>query len=117
MRYKKKENEALDKCFESATKHGMNVRLSDEVIFYRKMFHWEYIKHEDIAKMYRRVEEVISHTSCCAENMDIDKLIVTLKDGSVIEIHVCDGERRLAEKLYADITSAWTDIAYGKESA
>lgn len=114
MRYKKKVDEALDTAFVNATKYGMNVRLSDKQLFYRKGFHWEYIDSNDITQIYRRVEEVISHTSCCAENMDIQKLIVTLKSGEMITVHVCDGEPRLAEKLYEEIRNNWPEIKYGQ---
>jgi len=113
MRYKKKENEIIDKAFSDSVRHGMNIRFSEEVLFYRKGFHWEYIAHEDVERIYRRVEEVISHTSCCAENMDIQKFIVILKSKEEVTVHVCDGEPRLAEKLYEDIKSAWTDVEYG----
>jgi len=112
MKYIKNSNEALDNAFKSAVKHGFYVKFSEEAIFYRKGLHWEYILHENVAQIKRRVEEVISHTSCCAENMDIQKLILTLKDGSSVTIHVCDGEPKLAEKLYNDIQSAWDDVKF-----
>lgn len=113
MRYKKGVNEKLDRAFSGSTQHGMNIKLAEEVLFYRKMFHWEYIEKEDVEKMHRRVEEVITHTSCCAENMDIQRFIVTLKSSEEVSIHVCDGEPKLAEKLYEDIKSMWTDVEYG----
>ena len=71
MKYKKKVDEALDTAFASAVKHGMNIRLADETLFFRKGFHWEYVLPEEVERIYRRVEEVITHTSCCAENMDM----------------------------------------------
>lgn len=113
MRYKKKENEKLDVAFKEAARRGFNIRFSGDVLFYKKGFHWEYLESENIIRMHRRVEEVITHTSCCAENMDIQKLIVTYKDGKTDTIHVCDGEPRLAEKLYEDIKAAWPNIEYG----
>jgi len=114
MKYKKKQDTVLDESFSKAARHGMNIRFGGEYLFYRKGFHWEYIDHKDVARIYRRVEEVISHTSCCAENMDIEKLIVIGHDGNETTVHVCDGERRLAEKLYSDINEAWSDVAFGK---
>lgn len=116
MKYKKKENVALDTAFSNATKYGFNIKFCDIAIFYKKGFHWEYIKHEDIIQIYRRVEEVISHTSCCAENMDIQKFIVILKSGETIPVHICDGEPRLAENLYDTVMNTWTDIKYGKDN-
>lgn len=117
MRYKKGIDEKLDKQYKQSALHGMSVKLSEEVLFYRKLFHWEYIHHEEIASIYRKIEEVISHTSCCAENVDIERLIVTKKDGEVIDVHVCDGERKTADKLYSDLVNNWTDIKYGKPEA
>lgn len=113
MRYKKKENEQIDNFFKSANKHGMNVRFSKEALFFRKGFHWEYVLPEEVERIYRRVEEVITHTSCCAENMDIQKFIVILKSKETLTVHVCDGEPRLAERLYSDIQEAWTNVAFG----
>ena len=117
MRYKRGENPELDKEYKASAMHGMNVKLSDEVLFYRKMFHWEYIRHEEIAAIYRKIEEVISHTSCCAENVDIERLIITKKDGQELNVHVCDGERKTADRLYSDLKSSWTDISFGKQGA
>lgn len=114
MKYKKNTNENLDNAFKNATKHGMNIKLFENILFYRKGFHWEFIEKKDVKRLYRRVEEVISHTSCCAENMDIDKLIAIGHDDSETIIHVCDGERRLAERLYSDITSSWDGVEFGK---
>lgn len=116
MKYKKKVNEALDAAFTSAVKHGMNIRFADDTLFFRKGFHWEYILRDEVTKMHRRVEEVISHTSCCAENMDIQRLIATLKNGDVVSIHVCDGEPRLAERLYDDIQNSWKNVEFGTNS-
>ena len=114
MRYKKNVDKALDEAFKASTKHGFNIRFANDVLFYKKGFHWEYLKRENVAKLHRRVEEVISHTSCCAENMDIQKFIVTLDNQEVVTVHVCDGEPRLAEKLYNDVKEAWPEVEYGK---
>lgn len=113
MRYRKKVNEQLDKEFKEAARRGFNIKFSGGVLFYKKGFHWEYLEKENVIRMHRRVEEVISHTSCCAENMDIQKLIVTLSDNREETIHICDGEPRLAEKLYDDLTEAWPHVEFG----
>lgn len=113
MKYIKKENATLDTAFASATKYGFNIKFSNEAIFYRKGFHWEYIVHDEIERIYRRVEEVISHTSCCAENMDIQKFMVVLKSGETVPVHICDGEPRMAENLYDTVMNTWEDVKYG----
>lgn len=113
MKYVKSQNESLDNAFKSATKHGFYVKFSDNALFYRKGLHWEYILKDEAVKIRRRVEEVVSHTSCCAENMDIQKLIITLKNNETATVHVCDGEPKLAERLYSDIQAAWPDVEYG----
>lgn len=117
MRYKRGENPEIDKEFKNASMHGMLIKLSDNILFYKKMLHWEYINRDEISSMYRKVEEVISHTSCCANNMDIEHLIVTKKDGETLHIHVCDGEKRTADKLYSDLKSMWNDVSFGKTDA
>lgn len=113
MKYKKKENSELDLEFAGSSARGMNIRLSDNVLFYRKMLHWEYIKKDEVERVHRKIEEVITHTSCCAENMDIQWLIITNKNGEEIKVHVCDGEPRLAEKLYDDMKNSWTGVEFG----
>lgn len=115
MIYKKKQNEQIDAAFKAADKHGMNIRFANDTLFYRKGFHWEYITSQTVERVYRRVEEVISHTSCCAENMDIQKFIVIHKSGEQETVHVCDGEPRLAERLYEDMQKAWPDVKFGME--
>lgn len=114
MRYKKREDEKIDKLFNEASRYGLYIRFSDEVLFYRKGFHWEYITKENIIRMHMRVEEVISHTSCCAENMDIHNLIVQMKSGDELKIHVCDGEPRMAENLFEKIKLAWNGVEFSK---
>lgn len=113
MKYVKNQNASIDNAFKSATKHGFYVKFADAAIFFRKGLHWEYVVPEDVVRIRRRVEEVISHTSCCAENMDIQKLILTLKNNDETTIHVCDGEPKLAEKLYNDIQASWTNVEFG----
>lgn len=113
MKYVKGQDARIDNEYKNSAMHSMRVKLSDEVLFYKKMFHWEYVLHEEISRIHRKVEEVVSHTSCCAENMDIDRLIITKKDGEVIDVHVCDGERRVAERLYDDLKKNWTDVSFG----
>lgn len=113
MKYKKGIDATLDAAYKSSAMHGMNIKLAENIMFYRKMLHWEYVKCEDIQSVYRKVEEVISHTSCCAENVDIERLIITKKDGEVINVHVCDGERRVAERLYSDLKEFWTGVQFG----
>lgn len=113
MVYKKGIDSQLDQEYKSSALHGMKVKLSENVLFYRKMFRWEYVLRDEIEQIYRKIEEVLSHTSCCAENVDIERLIVTKKDGEVLDIHVCDGERRTAERLYSDLQK-WTNIKFGK---
>jgi len=115
MKYKKKENQALDIAFKNAASYGFKIKFCENAIFFRKGLHWEFLLPEEIDRIYRRVEEVISHTSCCAENMDIQKFIVVLKSGEKITIHVCDGEPRLAEKLFDLIQNTWTEINYSRE--
>lgn len=117
MKYKKGERPEIDKEYKSAALHGMLVKLSDEVLFYRKKLHWEYVEHKEIASIYRKISEVISHTSCCSTNLDIERLIITKKDGEVLDIHVCDGEKRTADKLYSDLKSFWSDVSFGKADA
>lgn len=117
MRYKRGENPEIDKEYKSSTMHGMLIKLSDEVLFYRKALHWEYVKHDEISAIHRKIEEVISHTSCCASNVDIERLIITKKDNDVLDIHVCDGEKRTADKLYSDLKAGWTDVVFGKAGA
>lgn len=114
MKYTKGTDPNIDKEYKSSALHGMKVKLSENILFYRKMFHWEYLKRDEIQRIYRKIEEVLSHTSCCAENVDIERLIVTTKSGEVVDIHVCDGERRTAERLYSDLQQ-WNEIAFGKE--
>lgn len=115
MKYKKNEDSIIDKAFSESKKHGFYVKFSEPAIFYRKGLHWEYIRRDNISRIYRRVEEVISHTSCCAENMDIQKFIVLLKSGETETVHICDGEPRMAEKLYDEVMATWPEIKYGKE--
>lgn len=113
MKYKKKIDESLDNAYRSSSKYGFNIRLSENVIFFRKGLHWEYIRKDDISRIYRRVEPVSSYGSCCADSMDIQNLIIVTSDNETFSAHICDGEERLAEILYSRIQEAWPHIEYG----
>lgn len=114
MKYKKNQNASLDASYKSSAKFGFNIKLSDDALFYRKGLHWEYIINSDIKQIYRQVEPVSSYGSCCADSMDIQRLIVILKNDESVSIHICDGEEKLAETVFARIKSLWPDIKYGK---
>lgn len=116
MRYKKNINEALDNEFSSSSKFGFSIRLAKNVVFYRKGLHWEYVENNDIERIYRRIEPVSSYGSCCADSMDIQWLIIILKNGIELKLHICDGEEKMAEDLYSRIQTAWTNVEYGKPS-
>jgi len=114
MRYKKNVDESIDTAYKSSLKYGFNIKLSDEMIFYRKGLHWEYIQKDDITRIYRQIEPVSSYGSCCADSMDIQRLVVVLKNDESVSIHICDGEEKLAETVFSRLKSAWPDIEYRK---
>lgn len=111
--YNRGVNDKLDREFEQAISIEC-VKLGVHHIFWKKNFHWYVVAVESIERAYRRVEEVKSKVCCGPANFDIEKLMLVLKDGELMEIRIGDGVKQAAELLYSELRRQHPQLQYGK---
>ena len=61
--YKKDHSAELDLEFQNAEIFG-KIKVGTEHIFWKKIVRWYYIPVSELKQIYRRIEQVISRTSC-----------------------------------------------------
>lgn len=114
MRYRKHENEAMDRAFDGGVQYS-HIRLGGHWLFCRKGFAWHVIDAERIVRAWRRVEEVTSRVACCSNDFSIHRLIVTGEDGAPQSLLIGEGlYRHEPELLLEDLHARWPHIAIGK---
>lgn len=104
---------AADQDFMQGAAYG-RVKLGRKYIFWKKGFRWYTVEITHVQRAYRRVEAVDTKMCCGNVNFDIQKLMLCLDDGAVLELLIGEGTLREAEGLYRDLQAAHPEIEYGK---
>ena len=112
--YNRGKDAELDGEFEQAASFE-HVKLGDHSIFWRKGFCWYVVAIECVARAFRRIEEIKTKVCCGPANFDIEKLMLVLKDGEVLEIRIGDGAKREAEELFKKLRTLHPELQYSKE--
>lgn len=112
--YQKRQNAGMDNDFQQSMQYG-KIKLGQEYLFWRKNLKWNVISLSDIQRAYRRVEEVTARTCCASSDFSIHKLLLTLKNGSILELMIGDDfHRREPERLMEQLHSTRPEIILGK---
>ena len=111
--YKKKTDPTLDEAFRTAAVFG-RLRLGSGVVFWELGFRWYAVPIARVRRAYRRVEDALTKVGCRTAVMDIQKLMLELDDGFVLELQVGEGNREEAEALYDRLRAEHPEIQYGK---
>ncbi len=112
-RYKKQENQELDRAFEQAQPYG-RLKLADQYLFWKKGFSWYVTKLDQVVRAYRRVEEVDADLCCGQMNLNIQYLVLVLQDRQELVLRIGDGVQREAEQLFEALKQKETKILFGK---
>ncbi|MDO4475282.1 MAG: hypothetical protein Q4B59_00665 [Lachnospiraceae bacterium] len=91
--YKKKTSPDMDREFEAAAVFG-KVKIGTEHFFWRKNLRWYYVPAERVTQVYRQIQQVTSHTSCCETDFSIHRLILLSKEGEELSVLVGDSMYR-----------------------
>lgn len=111
--YKKKADAALDAQFSDAISYG-RVKLGRSVIFWELGFRWYAVSIARVHRVDRRVEDTLTKVGCRSAVMDIQKLILELDDGFVLELQVGEGNREETEALFLRLQAEHPELQYGK---
>lgn len=111
--YQKKKDAVLDEAFRQAESFG-RLKLGSHVIFWELGFQWYVVPVGRVRKAYRRVEDALTKVGCRTAVMDIQKLMLVLDDGSLLELQVCEGNALEAERLFARLQTEHPEIQFGK---
>ena len=105
-----------DEAFNKSVAYS-NVRLSDDYIFWKSGLRRCVVAISEVERVYRRVEEARSKVCCGNANFDTEKLMVVLKNGSVLEMRIGDGTQKEAVALFDALKTAHPELKYGKEKS
>ncbi|MBO7252827.1 MAG: hypothetical protein J6V25_09420 [Oscillospiraceae bacterium] len=112
--YTKNESADLDAQFAAAKKYG-KVRLGTSVIFWRAAFKQYVISLDKVQRIRRGISTVIGRLCAGGRNYDMEYLVLVLHDGSELNIHITDDNKKLALELMTALEAAHPEIQYGKE--
>ncbi|MBQ8653430.1 MAG: hypothetical protein IJ507_00700 [Clostridia bacterium] len=109
------ENEGRDAAFAAAEEYG-KVRMGEGMLFWKEGLRWHAIEVDCAQRIYRQVENVYGRLCCGGRSYVIERLIVVLRDGGSIRIHIGDDCRKDAEALMEALKEKHPQILYGKEA-
>jgi len=112
-RYIAKEDAALDAEFATAA-HYENVKLGTGHLFWKPMFRWHVIPISQSTRIFRRVQDVHGRLCCGGRSFRMEKLVLILKNGEELEIHIGDDVGKKAKALLEALQTGHPQIAYGK---
>ena len=112
-RYTAKEDTALDAAFAKAERYE-NVKLDGEYLFWKPMFRWHRIPISQAQRIFRRVQDVRGRLCCGGRNFRIEWLVLLLKDGSELQIHVGDAVGPTAQARLEALQVQHPELQYGK---
>ena len=112
MRYTKGNDAALDQEFQSAVPYS-KVKLGKTTLFWRFGLRWYQISLNQVQRIFRRVEQVVGRLCCGGQNFVIERLVLILKDGSEVVIHIGDDVQPAAEALLQALKDTHPELEYG----
>lgn len=111
--YTKGADAALDGDFAAGKAFG-KVRAGQSAIFWRSGLRWCTIPVEHIQRIFRRREAVIRRGCCGGKSFFIERLVLILRNGEKLELHIGDDIPKDAEALLAALKMQHPDLQYGK---
>ena len=110
--YTKGNDAALDQEFAGAAAYS-KVKLGQNVLFWRSGLRWYRMPLDQVQRIFRRVEQVVGRLCCGGQNFVIERLVLILKDGSEVVIHIGDDVQTSAEALLQALKDAHPELQYG----
>lgn len=111
--YTKGNDPALDAEFSSAAAYS-KVKPGTSCIFWRSGFRWYHIQLSNVQRIFRRVEPVYGKLCCGGKSFIIEWLVLVLRDGTELVVHIGDDVKKQAEDLLEALKISHPEIQYGK---
>ena len=75
--------------------------------------YWYVVSLAEVQRIFRRVEQVVGRLCCGGQNFVIERLVLILKDGSEVVIHIGDDVQPAAEALLQALKDTHPELEYG----
>lgn len=111
--YQKGSDPALDADFAAASLYG-KVKPGKQALFWRFGLRWYSLPLEHVQRIFRRVEPVYGKLCCGGQSFIIEWLVLLLKDGTEVVVHIGDDVKKDAEALLQALKEVHPEIQYGK---
>ena len=112
-RYITGEDATLDADFSQAVRYE-KVKLGDEHLYWKPMFRWHRIAMSQVQRIFRRVQDVQGRLCCGGRNFRIEWIVLQLKDGTELEIHLGEDVGAKAKALLEALQGKHPELQYGK---
>lgn len=112
-RYVSKEDTVLDAEYSQAVRYE-NVKLGSHHLFWQPMFRWHRIPLSQVQRVFRRIEDVYGRLCCGGRSFRMEKLVLILKGGEELEIHIGDNVEAKAKALMDALQANHPELQYGK---
>ena len=109
-------NPMVDRDHDSAQAYG-KVRLGKEALFFKAGFREYAVPFSSVQRVFRRMDMVYGKLCCGGSTYDVQMLVLLLKHGTELEIHIGDDMEKQAQALYAALQEAQPQLQYGKLQA
>ena len=111
--YTKGVDAVLDADFDTAKDYA-KVRPGRQAIFWKNGLRRYSIPVEEVQRVYRQLEPVIRRMCCGGKSYYIERLVMILKNGEELVIHIGDDVPKDAEALYEALKQLHPNLQYGK---
>lgn len=111
--YKKGNDPVLDADFSAASAYS-KVKPGKQALFWKFGLRWHAVPMEAVQRIFRRVEPVYGKLCCGGQSFIIEWLVLMLKDGTELVVHIGDDVKKDAEALLQALKEAHPEIQYGK---
>ena len=111
--YSKGTDAVLDADFSMAQAYG-KVRPGQQAIFWKNGLRWYALPVANIQRFYRQLEPVIRRMCCGGKSFYIERLVLVLKNGEDLVVHIGDDIPKEAEALVAAMQKQHPQIHFGK---
>ena len=89
------------------------MRPGQTAVFWKNGLRWYAVPLTQVQRIFRRVEQVVGRLCCGGQNFVIERLVLILKDGSEVVIHIGDDVQTSAEALLQALKDAHPELQYG----
>ncbi len=111
--YTKGVDATLDADFDMAKDYA-KVKPGRKAIFWKNGLRRYAISVEEIQRVYRQLEPVIRRMCCGGKSYYIERLVMILKNGEELVIHIGDDVPKDAETLYGALKELHPNLQFGK---